>query len=287
MSTVQVVDTHISSVRRSYLSAISWGAILAGVVVGLSMNLVLNLLGVAAGLMSIDVLNGGSPNENAPMIAALWNGSAMLISSFVGGYVAARMSGLKRRSDGVLHGFVSWGATTILLTGIVAAVAGILSNQLFSGITRIASAGTVATTMNADTNISRQLQALLSGTGVNLPQNINPSTLRQLQSDISSGQRNAAVALLNTDLGIELNTSGKVVDQLLILSGSPENASTAARINADNSIKAASGVTWGIVGAIILSLLLGILGGMLGAAGSRRGYHPSSEHRTVINNPNI
>ncbi len=66
-------------------------AIFAGVVVGLSMNLVLNLLGVAAGLMSLDVLNRSTPDDNAPMIAALWNGAAMLVSSFIGGYVAARM----------------------------------------------------------------------------------------------------------------------------------------------------------------------------------------------------
>lgn len=284
MNTAHVVDAQYNSVRRSYLSAISWGAIFAGVVVGLSMNLVLNLLGVAAGLMSIDVLNGQAPTENAPVIAALWNGVSMLVSAFVGGYVAARMSGLKRRSDGVLHGFVSWGATTILMTGIFAAVAGILSNQLFSGISRVASAGTSAA-VSSDTNISRQLQALASGTGLTIPENVSASTMRQLQSYISSGQRSSAISLMNSQMGMERANSEKMVDQLLILSGSPESASIESRAAVNNSVETASGITWGIVGAIALSLVLGILGGAVGAAGSRRNLHPSSERKAVINDP--
>ena len=31
----------------------------------------------------------------------------MLIAAFVGGYVAARSAGLRRRMDGILHGAVS------------------------------------------------------------------------------------------------------------------------------------------------------------------------------------
>ena len=285
MNTGHVVDAQYNVVKRSYLSAISWGAIVAGVVVGLSMNLVLNLLGIAAGLMSIDVLNGQTPNENAPIIAALWNGVAMLISAFVGGYVAARMSGLKRKSDGVLHGFVSWGATTILLTGIFAAVAGILSNQLFTNISRVASAGAVATGLSSQVDISRQLRALTSGSGVAIPENVNASLLRQLQNYVSSGQRSSAITLMNTEMGIDRRNSEKVVDQLLILSGSAESASTESRAAVNRSVENASGITWGIVGAIALSLLLGIFGGMIGAAGSRRDLHPSLERRTVINDP--
>src|SRR4051812_13856075 len=104
MNTVQALEMQQAAIRRPYFSAISWGAIFAGVVVGLSINLLLNLLGIAAGLMSVDVASGRLPGANAPMWAAIWNGISMLIAAFAGGYVAARMSGLKRRSDGILHG---------------------------------------------------------------------------------------------------------------------------------------------------------------------------------------
>src|SRR6478609_2845631 len=87
--------------RRPLFTAIRWGAVLAGVVVGISVQLALTLFGIASGLSP-----DGSPMTNAT--ALLWAAFAMLVAALVAGYIAARMSGLKRRADGLLHGAVSW-----------------------------------------------------------------------------------------------------------------------------------------------------------------------------------
>ena len=266
MSTVQTLDMQQTAVRRPYLSAISWGAIFAGVVVGLSVNLVLNLVGVATGLMTLDIGNGGGPSGNAPLWAAVWNGISMLIAAFAGGYVAARMSGLKRRSDGVLHGFVSWAATTILLTGLFAAAAGALSNQLFTGMAR----GATASAQSAGIDFGRQVDAVTRISGGAQSSNVDPQTLQQLHRFIQAGNRPQAIDLMVSNMNVDRARATTAVDQLLILSGSPERASGEARAAANHAVDTASGVTWGVVLAILLSLGLGVLGGALGAAGSRR-----------------
>ncbi|HEX7633684.1 MAG TPA: hypothetical protein VF427_00210, partial [Noviherbaspirillum sp.] len=80
--------------RRQLWPAIRWGAVIAGVAVGLSVQLVLTLLGIATGLSTVN-LSQGETVGTGPL---LWAGFSMLVSAFVGGYVAARMSGLKRKS---------------------------------------------------------------------------------------------------------------------------------------------------------------------------------------------
>jgi len=279
MNTVQTMEMQMPMARRPYLTAVSWGAIFAGVVVGLSLNLVLNLLGVAAGLMTVDVANNPSSVSNAPIVAAVWNAISMLIAAFAGGYVAARMSGLKRKSDGILHGFVSWGVTTILLTGILAAAAGALSNQLFNGITRGVTQGAM-TSQNVGGDFGRQVQALTRGTGGASNSNVDAGTLQQLQRSIQSGDRQQAINLMVNSMGMDSQRASTVVDQLLILSGSPESASSSGRAAANQAVNTASGVTWGIVAAVGLSLLLGLIGGATGAAGSRRLPQPH-HHATV------
>src|SRR5512145_1445748 len=48
----------------------------------------------------------------------------MLIAAFVGGYVAARSAGLRRSTDGILHGVVWWGVTVLFFALVTGPVAG-------------------------------------------------------------------------------------------------------------------------------------------------------------------
>lgn len=269
MNTTQGLGIEQGVIRRPYFSAISWGAIFAGVVVGLSINLVLNLLGIAAGLMSVDISGGQIPNRASPLWAAIWNGVSMLLAAFIGGYVAARMSGLKRRSDGILHGFVSWGATTILLTGLVTAAAGALSNQIFGGLNQGA-AQNAPSAQSSEGDIAARLEALIKGRGDAQANAIDPQLMRELTQHIQQGRRTEAINLMVGSMNFDAQRAAAIVDQLLIASGSPEAASSEARATADQAVDTASRVTWGIVLAVLLSLLLGLVGGAIGAAGSRR-----------------
>lgn len=131
-------------VRSPYFPAINWGAIFAGIIVGLATQLVLALLGFAAGLSAVDMTEGGAAlSGNAPLYAGAWQGISMLIAAFVGGYVAARMSGLHRKTDGMLHGFVTWSATTLLFALLTTSALGVLFGGVFDATTRAPDAQTV------------------------------------------------------------------------------------------------------------------------------------------------
>ena len=71
-------------------------------------------------------------------------------------------------------------------------------------------------------------------------------------------------------MGVQRDRAGTVVDQALIFSGSPEQASPQGRAAADRAINSASRVAWSVFAAVALSLALSIIGGALGAMGARR-----------------
>ena len=242
-------------VRRSLFPQIRWGAVLAGVAVGISIQLVLALLGIAMGLSTLDVVQGERPGGTAPVV---WAGLSMLISSFIGGYVTARMSGFKRKSDGVLHGAVSWAVTTLLFALLATSVTGSLLSGIFSSVTP-------AVARTAAQGGSPAISMLQQGIGVN----IDMGTLQRVQRDIQTGNRDDAVNAL-TGAGVDPNKAATVVDQALIASGSPQQASPQGRAVAERAVGTAGRAAWGVFLAVALSLAVGIGGGILGAAGSRR-----------------
>jgi hypothetical protein len=69
---------------------------------------------------------------------------------------------------------------------------------------------------------------------------------------------------------VDQSRASVVVDQALILSGSPEQASPQGRAAADRALGAAGAAAWTVFTAVALSLALGIAGGALGAVGARR-----------------
>ena len=78
---------------------------------------------------------------------------SMLIASCVGAYVAGRMSGLRRKIDGILHGVITW-AVSILLALILAMttggslISGLVSNVIQGGIVVAPSGANVASMLN-------------------------------------------------------------------------------------------------------------------------------------------
>jgi hypothetical protein len=246
-------DDPSSYIRRPLFPAIRWGAVLAGVAVGVSVQLALSLLGIATGLSTTDVTDG----ETMGIGPLLWAGFSMLVAAFVGGYVAARMSGLKRKADGVLHGAVSWAVTTILFAVLATSIGGSLVSGVFGGMGQLARSGAAG-----DTPVA----ALLRSQGGKL----DPEAMRQLQEYLQAGQRDQAVQLVTSVTGMEQGKASALVDQALILSGTPGSASLQGRAATENAMRAAGTTAWVIFGAVALALAIGISGGALGAAGSRR-----------------
>lgn len=108
---------HTETTRRGLPAAIkrvSWGAIFAGAFIALVVQLGLGLLGLAIGLGTIDPATEANPLSGIGVGTGIWLAISTLIALFAGGFVAARMAGLPRRPDGILHGLVAWSLVTFL-----------------------------------------------------------------------------------------------------------------------------------------------------------------------------
>lgn len=251
----EIKVTTTQNERRPVVSAIRWGAVLAGVAVGVSVQMALTLLGIATGLTAMSV-SEGEASGTGPLI---WAGVSMLASAFFGGYVAARMSGLKRKADGVLHGAVSWAVTTILFAVLATSIGGTLLSNVFNNMSHLAQA-------NATANGESPLAVLMRSQGITA----GAGSIRQLQQYLQAGERTQAVRHMVGMMGVEPERAQIIVDQALILTGSPEAASPESRATADRTIQTAGSAAWGVFLTVALALAIGIGGGALGAAGSRR-----------------
>jgi hypothetical protein len=135
-----------------YLNAafnkVSWGSVFAGVAVALVVQLLLNLLGAGIGAAVIDPAANDNPSATTLSVTtAVWFVVSGLIASFVGGYIASRLSGRPVRSTGALHGVTSWAVTTLVVVYLLTTSVGALVGGVFSGLGGIVSSAgsTVAT----------------------------------------------------------------------------------------------------------------------------------------------
>jgi hypothetical protein len=137
-----VIDRTVPVAATTYHDQVRWGPIIAGLVTALSTQLVLSALGVAVGMGSIG--GSGAPRTEAGGVGAtigIWSIISLLISLFVGGWVAARASGRMSRNAALLNGAILWASTLALSAwllssgvtgafGLVAANAGSIINQV-------------------------------------------------------------------------------------------------------------------------------------------------------------
>jgi hypothetical protein len=230
------------SPERARIAPVSWPAIFASLAVGISVMLLLTLAGVAIG---ISVVEPGADSPTAiTMGAAIWQTFSMLFAALVGGYVAARLSGLRRSADGVLHGAVAWGATTLLYAALATTAIGTLTAGMFGLLAPGASESSTAAASAAPSFDREQTQRALEGVGL---------TSEQART---------------------------VVDQLS--GAAPPSAVTQTPRRPVEEVADTVGTATGWLSAtVLLSLLLSLIGGAVGVRGSRRVIHRGVESREM------
>lgn len=108
-----------------FYRALSWRAILAGIVAGLAVHLLLTLLGIGVGAGTLDPVTDENPIAKFTTGAAIaWIASA-LISLWIGGWVAGRFTPGGNRRSGCLHGFLVWSLAAIAVFGFATSTAGL------------------------------------------------------------------------------------------------------------------------------------------------------------------
>lgn len=107
------VEPHATEAQVS--RRISWGAVFAGGLVAVAVQLLLTLLGLAIGFGVVNpAQEAGAGLSGLGTGTAWWWLITSLVSLFVGGWVAGRLSGVRPRIEGALHGLTTWSLATVL-----------------------------------------------------------------------------------------------------------------------------------------------------------------------------
>jgi hypothetical protein len=162
-------------------SHIQWGAIVAGLAVGLAVQMLFTLLGLAIGAWSID-LREAQPTGGIPLATGLWTGVSMLMSAFVGGYVASRLSGSSSRTEGLYHGGVLWGVTSVVFAWLGTTALSFMIGGLFTTV----GGGLQMLSQGVGTAVSA-VSAKIPGTGIT---NLTAADLRnQIESVLKATEK--------------------------------------------------------------------------------------------------
>ncbi len=132
-----VVSGMPTDVRPVTINRISWGAVFAGTAVAFVAQIVFSLLGLAIGLTIIEPLTGQTPVEGIGIGAGIWWIVTALISLFLGGWTAGRLSGMPLHQDAILHGIVVWALVTIISLFFAVAGAGAVASGPFGMVQQV------------------------------------------------------------------------------------------------------------------------------------------------------
>jgi hypothetical protein len=113
-------DQRINNVKQ-YGDRVNWGAIIAGLVIAISTQLLLSAIGAAIGLTTIS--GSDAPRSNASGVAqavGIWTIISLFISLFLGGWITARAYGSVNNKTAMLNGAILWATTLVISSWLLA-----------------------------------------------------------------------------------------------------------------------------------------------------------------------
>jgi hypothetical protein len=266
------------------LRRVSWGAVIAGVAIVIAVQVALSVLGLGVGLSTVDIRAGETPQVTSfGLGAGIWWVISDLIALIIGGYVAARLSGMPLRGDGILHGLLTWAVTLVIMiylltTGVGGMVGGafhVVGNTLSGvgqGVAQAAPQVANAAGVSVD-QIKQGAQKLLR------PEQPGALSADQAQSELVAalGQmatgsqqeaqqaRQRAVAIVAQQAGISPEQANQRIDQLETeVKQKADQAKAKATEAADSAASAASSAAiWAFI-AFVLGAAAGAWGGSMG-----------------------
>ncbi|MGC1395918.1 MAG: hypothetical protein WA828_16800 [Coleofasciculaceae cyanobacterium] len=185
-----IAETPVVNQVVEYHDRVRWGPIISGLVVALAAQLILSALGAAIG--STFLSGSGAPRSNAPGVGSavgIWSIISLLVSLFIGSWVAARACGPMNRSTALLNGAILW-ATTLALS----------SWLLANGV-----AGAFGV---AASNAGEVLNQVQQPGGVNLPNNVPNVTADQANQIAGDTARGLWSFVIGSLLGLAASLAG-------------------------------------------------------------------------------
>jgi len=116
--------------------------VLAGTVIALVAQLILNMIGIGVGASALDP--GAGPGENPSaegfsIGAALWWTASGIVAALLGGYTAGRLSGGPKEATAGWHGLSSWALTTLIIFYLLSSAIGGVIGGAYRGLSNITS----------------------------------------------------------------------------------------------------------------------------------------------------
>jgi len=179
--------TPAEDARTILINRVSWGAVFAGVVVALVVQLILNLFGIGIGASTLNPGTGDNPSATGLSIGAgIWWTVSGVIAAFAGGYAAGRLTGQPTESTAGWHGLTTWALTTIVVFYLLTSAVGSIVGGAFSTLT--SAAGSVGGTAGG------AVQALAQAAGPGIVQSSDPfSSIEQSIRSAAGGNDPAAL----------------------------------------------------------------------------------------------
>src|SRR4029079_14427435 len=191
--------------RTVLLNRVSWGAVLAGVVVALVIQLILNMIGVGIGAATFHPMTGDNPEASTFSIAAaVWWTVSGIIAAFAGGLAAGRLAGKPKESTAGWHGLTAWALTTLVVFYLLTTAVGGIIGGVFSTISSAAGGlGRTAATAaqaaapavaQANDPLARIEQSVRDATGGNDPAALRDAAVSAVRAVITGNPDEAQQA---------------------------------------------------------------------------------------------
>jgi len=268
----------------------AWGAIFAGLVAALMMQLLLNILGVGIGASSLDAANT-SDNPTASgfsTTAGIWLLLSGIVASFIGGVVAGRLCGTSDTNTARWHGFVTWCATTLVIFYLLtSAIGGILGGAFSAFGSTIGAVGKGAASaasgiaQSADGDVLKsQVQRLVSP---NDAQSAQDNIVSYIRASVSGDQAAATAARDRAVDSLAKTANISPDDARARLQQAEQQARQAADQAKQKAQQAAEATRKGLASAGIFGFVALALGAIAAWFGGGVGA-PRNEARAVIAN---
>ena len=147
----------------------SWFSVFAGTVIAISVSVILNLLGFAVGITTIDPAGESPTFDQFQTGAWIWMLAAGIVALLVGGWVTGRLTGMPRRINGLLHGLVTWAVFSTISFLLMMSVAG----QIVNTATRTVGAAFSAAAQTAQA-VGKSAEVDVSPQGIELGSGEDP-----------------------------------------------------------------------------------------------------------------
>jgi len=267
---------------------ISWQAVFAGVILAVTIQLLLSMLGLGVGLGMVHTNAGSTPDAGSFGVGTgLWWLISNLIALGIGGYVAAWTAGITVRFDGVLHGLIAWGIATLLTFYLLSTAVGGLIGGAYSvvgstlsaaGSTVKNAAGPVAQAAGVSPDMmQQQVQGYLQPTDPDpatmSPQDAQKAIATELPTYVGGGTnapaaRERIITIMAAQMHVSHDDAAKRFDDLQARATQTKNqAIQTAKNAADQSAQAGSTAAYMAFGVLLLG---GIVAAISGSLATRR-----------------